>query len=280
MSIYTKSDRQKAAVDWIERGAALVPVRRDTKYIVKGWGPRQRTVTDVVTAVEVFSQGDYNLGVVTGGEVGLACADFDTVASYGAWRSGPGLGARGLIERTRRGFHVWFIGYHGKALAGEGWEFKAGGAVCLVAPSTVAGYTYGLLVDDSPLAWTPNARDSFSLLSGIEKTFSAPLPVRVLPRATGGGDVVSKIKAAVPVLELARSLVPSLAGEGRWLHGVCPFHKDAHPSFYVDTEKNTWGCLSANCAQRGTHDVINLAALVRGVDNRTAIKQLAAEVLA
>jgi DNA primase len=37
-----------------------------------------------------------------------------------------------------------------------------------------------------------------------------------------------------------------LMGEGRWRRGRCPFHKDAHPSFWVDVDHGRWGCHAEN----------------------------------
>lgn len=268
-------DKFEAAFEWLQRGAELVPVQRDRKHIVKGYGPHQQRVAEVSDATLWFGQRRCNLAVLTGGPLGLACLDFDDPDSYAAWRNGPGLDVQTVIERTRRGFHVWAIGAHDlKACAGGGWELKAGGQAVLVAPSVVGGFCYQCLTD-YPLAHIESV--AFSPLSKKPVSPARPLvlPLRPSPNARG---IVAKIKAAVPVLPIAEQLIGPLSGVGRYRQGLCPWHDDSRASFWVDTELNLWGCRSSNCPQHGTHDVVNLYGLVHQLDTQAAIRKLARAV--
>ena len=51
-----------------------------------------------------------NLGVVLGGALGLAVADFETIQAWEEWRGTQGKDVRTYMERSGRGFHVFFRG--------------------------------------------------------------------------------------------------------------------------------------------------------------------------
>jgi DNA primase len=60
-----------------------------------------------------------------------------------------------------------------------------------------------------------------------------------------------------------------------WGVAKCPFHEDANPSFWVDTEKQLCGCFSG-CTTVPL-DVINLVARLNNLSNSDAIRQLGAK---
>jgi len=280
----------QSAVYWLRLGCAVLPCQPKSKRLLRGFGPYRRHIRHRPEAVQWFAARSCNLAVVCG--VGcLVVADFDDVAAFDAWRAGPGAGLRTRIETTGRGAHVYFRTLaHMPALAvGPGLEVKASGAV-LVAPSVhPLGMTYQVQADDAPI-WIERPSDLFPLLSKansgparpLEKQAAQPKPERA-KQATPGASRIEQIKAAVPVRAVAERLTvlkPS-SDDGRWLLGHCPIHDDKRPSFWVDTERELWGCYSPHCpANRGgqkAHDVINLVQLAHRVPLAEAV-QLLAEV--
>src|SRR5881397_3257541 len=62
------------------------------------------------------------------------------------------------------------------------------------------------------------------------------------------GPVVEEIKARLDVAEVVSPYVP-LKRSGRSLKGLCPFHGEKTPSFYVFPETGTWKCFG--CGEGG-----------------------------
>ncbi len=62
------------------------------------------------------------------------------------------------------------------------------------------------------------------------------------------------------------------AGKGRW-KGLCPFHNEKTPSFYVDEHKGMFYCFG--CKAGG--DVFKFVQMIEGVDFREALERLAQE---
>ena len=260
--------RLTAATAWLERGAALVPVQPKSKRVIGGFGSHQLRLTLLSELSFWLADRDCNFAVVLSAP-GFVCLDFDDCGAYAAWRSGPGASYQGVIDKTARGYHVFFraVGPVASCVAG-GVELKTAG-LALCAPSVgPTGFVYQQLTH-CPIPALEGARlPAFSPLSE---------PPCALPAASAcfpfGSDLLTRIKASVPVLSLLPEV--KLAGRGRYKHACCPFHKDERASFWIDSHRNLWGCLAASCPQRGTHDVINLYAALAGVTLREAIRQLA-----
>src|SRR5213593_4159312 len=62
------------------------------------------------------------------------------------------------------------------------------------------------------------------------------------------GPVVEEIKARLDVAEVVSPYV-ALKRSGRSLKGLCPFHGEKTPSFYVFPETGTWKCFG--CGEGG-----------------------------
>lgn len=60
-----------------------------------------------------------------------------------------------------------------------------------------------------------------------------------------GLDDVQKIKERLDIVELVSESV-RLKRTGQNYKGLCPFHKDTDPSFYVSPARQTWHCFSCN----------------------------------
>ena len=252
------------ALRWLERGVPLVPLQPGSKHIVPGFGPYQKQITAPDDAHRWFEERWCNLGLVCGR--GLVVLDFDLWFDYEHWREQYPGAAHTYTERTSRGYHVFFAGDGASGDVGP-IEVKGRGSVVMVAPSRhPLGKTYRAVDERAVILPVPGR---FSLLSEKLSSSSAP---SLSKESVNRTDLIGRIKAAVPVLELARASTEMRSRDGRWWHGKCPLHDDKTPSFWVDAERGTWGCWT--CKVRG--DVINLYARLNRLTVRAAIAALAA----
>lgn len=86
-------------------------------------------------------------------------------------------------------------------------------------------------------------------------------------------DVVEEIKRKLDLAEYIGRTVP-LHKSGRSLRGLCPFHSEKTPSFYVFPDRGTWRCFGS-CGEGG--DLFTFVQKRDNLDFRGAIRQLAAE---
>lgn len=86
-------------------------------------------------------------------------------------------------------------------------------------------------------------------------------------------EAVETIKRQVDLVEYIGRFT-KLTRAGRNYRGLCPFHSEKTPSFYVFPERGTWRCFGA-CGEGG--DLFTFVQKREGVDFRAALRQLAEE---
>ncbi len=86
-------------------------------------------------------------------------------------------------------------------------------------------------------------------------------------------DVVEEIKRRLELADYVGRSV-KLTRAGRNFRGLCPFHTEKTPSFYVFTDRSTWRCFGS-CGVGG--DLFSFVAKRDGLDFRSALVQLAQE---
>src|SRR6266487_3756555 len=86
-------------------------------------------------------------------------------------------------------------------------------------------------------------------------------------------SLIEAIKAKIDVAEEV-GLVVALRKSGKSLQGLCPFHNERTPSFYVFPESQTWRCFG--CNEGG--DVFTFVEKQQGLDFRDALHYLAEKV--
>ncbi|MGD9934781.1 MAG: DNA primase, partial [Dehalococcoidia bacterium] len=86
-------------------------------------------------------------------------------------------------------------------------------------------------------------------------------------------DPVEEIKRRLEIAEYVGRTV-ALQRSGRNFKGLCPFHNEKTPSFYVFPDKGTWRCFG-QCGDGG--DLFSFVLKRDGVDFRTALQELARE---
>ena len=82
--------------------------------------------------------------------------------------------------------------------------------------------------------------------------------------------VVDEVKARVDIAELIGRHI-HLQKSGRYLKGLCPFHTEKTPSFFVFPDDQHWHCFG--CGKGG--DVYNFVMDFEGLDFRGALEELA-----
>lgn len=262
---HTPTKKESAALAWLARDFALLPVQPNSKKLVSGFGYYQNRITTAEKVYQWFGEKTLSNLAVCGTQTSLIL-DFDDPDLYTFWAGKCPDAARTYTERTPHGgYHVFGYVWGSDALRGyllvKGVEFKR---VALVYPSKIDGrqYTQGagdLLQLDADLILPP-----------ISQPKRITTPPRVVPRCTG---ILPQLKAVYSCLDLLRSADSRLKvyGEGkRFITVTCPFHDDKEPSFWIDTERNLWGCHA--CGVRG--DVINLFARLNGLTVPEAIRKM------
>ena len=82
---------------------------------------------------------------------------------------------------------------------------------------------------------------------------------------------ITEVKQRIDIVEVISDYVP-LQKAGRNFKGLCPFHSENHPSFFIFPEQQTWHCFGA-CGTGG--DVFSFIMKKEGIDFGQALHLLA-----
>jgi hypothetical protein len=253
---------------WLNRpgGWKVLPVQPGSKRLVRGFGPFAGVIESPEDAQFWFWQRGVNLAVVS--PVGSVILDFDQISFYESFKAGkPGL-AKSYTESTPRGGRHVFLSLENRRelnIPGllPGCEIKR---FCLACPSKLPAGNYEIL-EDGPIL-TVSADTLQKVLEPFfdlghkstppaGKRLSNPLKAKNdlktgLPANLG---VITRIKAAWPILSYLTFFEPTLRLEGRgeWRSCLCPWHNDHNPSMRINIVSNTWRCFG--CGSYG--DVVN-----------------------
>lgn len=87
-------------------------------------------------------------------------------------------------------------------------------------------------------------------------------------------EKIDRLKSEISIERLVEASGVSLTRHGKDLIGLCPFHKDTHPSLVVSPDKNVWHCLGV-CQTGGS--VIDWVMKSQGVSFRHAVLILSSD---
>lgn len=283
--------------NWRERFAPSPPIIPcNGKMVVGGFGYKRQIATNE-EALLYFNRLSCNAALVLGlAPHYFAVGDFETVKAYDQWRAGAGARVETLVERSRRGYHVFFKGEGLQLLSNctdgtKEIEWKSHAWV-LLAPARLRDTTYTDVVytieEPAPVATiTPDrACQLFPFISPLpdfslpaQRSFSSYAPPL-------GAGLVAELKANLNVVDELTA-----AGAKGWkqsqssLVAFCPFHHDTVRSLWANPKTGLWGCFATGCRAntapggRKAYDVLHARALrTQGALDATALRQVVAEL--
>jgi DNA primase len=83
-------------------------------------------------------------------------------------------------------------------------------------------------------------------------------------------SVIDEVKQKIDIIDIIGQHV-SLTKSGRTFRGLCPFHGEKHPSFYVYPEQQSWHCFGCNTGG----DAFSFIMKKQGIDFGEALRELA-----
>src|SRR5208283_3980551 len=83
-------------------------------------------------------------------------------------------------------------------------------------------------------------------------------------------EIIAEIRNRANLVEVISEYVP-LKRAGKEYKGLCPFHTDKHPSFYVNPDKGIYKCFS--CGEGG--HVIGFVQKIKKIEFKEAVRELA-----
>lgn len=214
-----------------------------------------------------------NIGLITGYWRNFVALDFDATSEYDLWARGgePVPADWTWTVRTGRGYHVWFelAGEPGKSRmyrhpSGVEVLLRAKGGYVIAPPSVHhSGKHYRTVINQPPL----KIGSIKEVLPGwVEKT-----PPQPQKQAT---TTIHIPRAGVRIEDLIPPIGrPGLRGS---YQARCPFHDDARPSAWVNPQQQRFGCNA--CWPGQWWDVVNVYAMMQGITNGEAFKQLRGDV--
>jgi len=83
-------------------------------------------------------------------------------------------------------------------------------------------------------------------------------------------SVIDEVKQKIDIIDIIGQHI-TLTKSGRTFRGLCPFHGEKHPSFYVYPEQQSWHCFGCNSGG----DVFSFIMKKQNIEFGEALRQLA-----
>ena len=284
------NELERTARMWLEMGIATLPVGWKSKRPeVKSWAEYTERLPEPREIERWYISPYHNIAVLTGWQ-NLCILDFDTMSRYFdwlRWAETSSVIAAAVWETSRivmssRGVHLYFYTREkGRNYKLDGIDVLCDRKYALMPPSIhPSGVSYTVLRDNTPAriqrvedmlpeAWLPAEEPV------IEETEEERLMrLTAAPDGWSGPDeesAVRKVKQLWRMEDFFPDAIPS--GRG-WCRVRCPLHDDRNPSAGVNFDQQIFVCFN-HCYGTKPLDVIGLYARMHGVDNGTAIREMA-----
>jgi len=257
-------------------GSPIIPCYRNSKAFLQGHGPQQLQPLDDKFLYSWLKDQGNNYALATG-HAGLIVLDFDSMALYDRWAAEVGCISDTFTVATFRGYHVYYRSDDLRSWKAEGVEVLASGKA-VMGPYSMHPEGGLYLPFKNPQIRLIDTVSDLPFLIDTRPVLPKPpeKPPERINSPGQGKSIIAEIKATWGIADALQQLQPrtfkTLRGSGRWLTGNCPFHDDHHPSFWIDRQRDLFGCHA--CDARG--DVINLVALTYGISSKDAIRSIKA----
>ena len=292
MTNVKNSGTQLDLVFWfVARGFSVIPCQLGTKIPKIKWGKYQKQLPTEGELIRWFRIPS-NAAVVTGTN-NLVVIDFDDLTEYLRWSLWAGTegspAAKQVLYdsykvRTARGIHLYtrctseIKNLHFGKIDVKG----RGGLVTLPGSIHPSGAIYTEYQTGEFPIWSKLEEifpeETLKLMERVEAPRKMSVDRDIIEYSTAE---VLDMEVGVNVEEVKRShriedYINDITFTGdHWGVAKCPFHEDANPSFWVDTERQLCGCFSGCTAK--PLDVVNLYARLNNLSNQEAIRQLGAK---
>jgi hypothetical protein len=283
------------SLEFYKMGIATFPVHYRNKHPKVKWEQYQKILPEQNQLKRWFEGGSlHNYGVVAGWN-NLVILDFDSMDRYHEWQMWSLSQTNQSIKlatelafqvKTARGIHIYlqmntvFNNSHieGLDIKAHGYVLGPGsihpsGVMYTAKDDTVIIPNVGSLEAVLPAEWIdelqhPEEPEICGLPLHTEYE-SDPFDAASNPLIEGE-DLIKQIRERYKLQDFVHGCVQT--GRG-WFMGICPFHDDNSPSFWIDDRRQIGNCQA--CHFPKPFDVINLYAAMKQLTTQDAIKQLA-----
>ena len=278
-------------------GIPSFPISHKGKQPVVKWSTYRNKLQDDSVLDGWFRRTVYNIGIICGNCVdsdkSLVVFDFDNMVKYYEYKSTCKNYLDDAINKTfkvitNRGIHVYFLSRNDEA-SRKNKEYcvdiQGIGKYVVTAPSIhPSGKAYK---EKGNIIFTIDTSTDFFEKEVImykrpEQIISKTSWVNKLLDIDDSESKVSKIKRCLPILDFCSKYSAPMpkSADGRWFMSRCinPLHRDLNPSFSIDTQNNVGKCLGHCNLNDRWNDVIGLYAIMNGISNADAIKELITKI--
>lgn len=260
------------ALHWLSLGIAPIPVVPQTKRAAVNWRYFQTHLPSLADVSRWWRLGSaLQLAVVCGWK-GLVIFDFDALEPFHEWRAACPIET--YTVSTARGYHCYFFADVARSFDHPLCEVRGPGRYVLAPPSRHPSGVEYMPFNAAPIVHVHSLSE---VLPAVGIGDRSPHSIPGSLQSTLAFSRAAEIKARLNILDLARTVVDLSPGDrvGRWWSACCPFHNDRHPSFWIDAERQRFGCHAPNCRAHRSGDVIDFWALLHNVTVADAIWMLA-----
>lgn len=278
----------ETALQWHDRGVAVLPIRPGSKRAAIAWHDYQSTPPTKPQIIKWFAGRRHNLAVICGAVSGNLCIlDFDSLPRYLQWcKTHPVLACSYTVATPRPGSHIYLYADNLDGNFETPFDLKRSGYV-LAAPSVhPSGRPYIVAIN------RPILRVGYYLADALAEYLVKPSRRRdktpnmedanLLCQGRVAGDVIREVKANLSITELLSEYTTLRPSDPTGRYWLCrcpmPWHEDEDPSFWADAVTGRCSCFVPWCrAKFGGRalDVVGLFAKLERLTLRQAMARLA-----